>query len=112
MPERDVVAAIKAYLTSLGKDVFFWKEHGGSFGTSGIPDIICCYTGQFIGMECKLPTGHLTKLQKRTLQKINDARGYAYRVNCVEDAKKIIEMVDADLRETSINFKTKKEDTE
>ncbi len=29
MLERDIVAAIKRYLASLGSDVFFWKEHGG-----------------------------------------------------------------------------------
>ena len=29
MLERDIVAAIKKYLSSLGSDVFFWKEHGG-----------------------------------------------------------------------------------
>ena len=30
MLERDIVTAIKRYLASLGSDVFFWKEHGGS----------------------------------------------------------------------------------
>ncbi len=45
-------------------------------------------------MECKLPDGHLTELQKRALRKINDAGGYAYRVESVEDAREIIEMVD------------------
>ena len=29
MLEREIVAAIKKYLSSLGSDVFFWKEHGG-----------------------------------------------------------------------------------
>ena len=95
--ERDIVASIKAYLASLGRDVFFWKEHGGPYGTSGVPDIIICYKGRFIGMECKLPGGHLTELQKRALRKINDAGGYAYRVESVEDAREIIEMVDADI---------------
>ena len=53
MLERDVVAAIKKYLASLGSDVFFWKEHGGLYGTSGVPDIICCYKGRFLGLEAK-----------------------------------------------------------
>ena len=39
MLERDIIIAIKIYLASLGSDVFFWKEHGGPYGTSGIPDI-------------------------------------------------------------------------
>ena len=99
--ERDIVAAVKAYLASLGRDIFFWKEHGGPYGTSGVPDIIICYKGRFIGMECKLPDGHLTELQKRALRKINDAGGYAYRVESVEDAKEIIEMVDEEITKAS-----------
>ena len=94
MLERDIVAAIKKYLASLGSDVFFWKEHGGPYGTSGIPDIICCYKGRFIGMECKLPGGRLTELQKRAISKINAAGGIARRVESVEDAKAIIRIVD------------------
>lgn len=75
MLERDVVAAIKKYLASLGSDVFFWKEHGGPYGTSGVPDIICCYKGRFLGLEVKLPTGTLTELQKRAIDRINRAGG-------------------------------------
>ena len=59
MLERDIVAAIKKYLSSLGSDVFFWKEHGGPYGCSGVPDVICCYKGRFLGLECKLPGGRL-----------------------------------------------------
>ena len=60
MLERDIVAAIKRYLRTLGEDVFFWKEHGGPYGVSGVPDIICCYRGRFLGLEAKLPGGRLT----------------------------------------------------
>ena len=96
MLERDVVAAIKRYLASLGSDVFFWKEHGGPYGTSGVPDIICCYKGRFLGLEVKLPTGRLTELQKRAIRKINQAGGIACRVESVEDVKRVIEQVDAE----------------
>lgn len=97
MLERDIVAGIKRYLISLGDDMFFWKEHGGPYGTSGIPDIICCYKGRFIGMECKLPGGRLTELQKRTLAKINRAGGIARRVESVDDARTIIRQVEIEL---------------
>ena len=97
MLERDIVAAIKRYLLTLGSDVFFWKEHGGPYGTSGIPDIICCYKGRFIGMECKLPGGRLTELQKRALDKINRAGGIARRVESVADAMEIIQQVENEM---------------
>ena len=96
MLERDVVAAIKRYLASLGSDVFFWKEHGGPYGTSGVPDIICCYKGRFIGMECKLPGGWLTELQKRAIHRINQAGGIACRVESVEDVRRVIAQADAE----------------
>ena len=99
MLERDVVAAIKKYLSSLGSDIFFWKEHGGPYGTSGIPDIICCYKGRFLGLEAKLPGGKLTELQKRTLDKINAAGGIAHRVESVDDVKAIIAQADRERRD-------------
>ena len=99
MLERDIVAAIKRYLATLGEDVFFWKEHGGALGTSGIPDIICCYKGRFLGLEAKLPGGRLTALQKRALEKINRAGGIARRVESVDDVKDIIAQADRAARE-------------
>ena len=100
MLERDVVAAIRKYLTSLGGDIFFWKEHGGPYGTSGIPDIICCYKGRFLGLEAKLPGGKLTELQKRALDRINTAGGIACRVESVDDVKAVIAQADWERRGT------------
>ena len=84
------------HLTSLGSDVFFWKEHGGSYGTSGIPDIICCYKGRFLGLEAKQPGSKLTALQRRALEKINAAGGIGRRVESVDDVKAVIAQADAE----------------
>ena len=106
MLERDIVTAIKRYLVSLGADMFFWKEHGGPYGTSGIPDIICCYKGRFIGMECKLPNGQLTELQKRAISKINRAGGIARRVESVADAQTIIQQIEKELASQPGNYES------
>ena len=98
MLERDIVAAIKRYFASLGSDVFFWKEHGGPYGTSGVPDIICCYKGRFLGLEAKLPGGKLTELQKRALEQINRAGGIARRVESVDDVRAVIKLADEERR--------------
>lgn len=98
MLERDIVAAIKRYLASLGSDVFYFKEHGGPYGTSGVPDIICCYKGRFLGLEAKLPGGRLTELQKRALDKINRAGGIARRVESVDDVRAVIALADNERR--------------
>ena len=101
MLERDIVTAIRKYLASLGSDVFFWKEHGSVYGTNGVPDIICCYKGRFLGLECKRPGGRLTELQKRAIKKINRAGGVACRVESVEDVKRVIERVDLERSDTN-----------
>ena len=98
MLERDIVAAIKRYLGTLGEDVFFWKEHGGPYGVSGVPDIICCYKGRFLGLEAKLPGGRLTALQKQALEKINRAGGIARRVESVDDVKAVIAQADRETK--------------
>ena len=99
MLEKDIVAAIKRYLSTLGDDVFFWKEHGGPYGVSGVPDIICCYRGRFLGLEAKLPGGRLTALQKRALERINRAGGIARRVESVDDVEAIIAQADRKTKE-------------
>ena len=101
MLERDIVTAIKKYLALLGSDVFFWKEHGSVYGTNGVPDIICCYKGRFLGLECKRPGGRLTELQKRAIEKINRAGGIACRVESVEDVTRVIERVDLERSDTN-----------
>ena len=90
MLERDIVTAIKRYLASLGSDVFFWKEHGGQYGTAGIPDIIVCHKGRFIALEAKVGRNTPTKLQAATIDQIRKAGGTAVVVYSVEDVQAVI----------------------
>ena len=99
MLEKDIVVAIRRYLGTLGDDVFFWKESGGPYGTSGVPDIICCYKGRFLGLEAKLSGGKLTALQKRALERINRAGGLARRVESVDDVRDVIAQADRETKE-------------
>lgn len=94
MLERDLITKIKKYLSSLGSDIFFFKEHGGPYGASGVPDIIACYKGRFLGLEAKLPQGRLTELQKRAIDKINGAGGIAWRVENLPDVMAVIDRAD------------------
>lgn len=59
MKESVIVAAIIRYLKSVS-GCFCWKEHGGMYGTAGIPDIICCIDGRFVGFEVKNEKGKPT----------------------------------------------------
>jgi hypothetical protein len=73
---------------------FCFKEHGGAYGTSGVPDIICCYKGKFVAFEVKTGTGKLSALQSVTLSKIKVAGGVAVEVRSLKEVKEIIEKVD------------------
>lgn len=92
MNEKTIVDNIKAYLQTI-ENLFFWKEHGGQYGTAGIPDIIVCYKGKFIAFECKRPGARPTILQKITLNKITRAKGIAKVVTSVEEVQEIIENI-------------------
>lgn len=90
MTEQTLVDNIKKYLDSV-PNLFYWKEHGGQFGTAGIPDIIVCYKGRFIAFECKRKNDKLTILQKITLNKMLKAGGIALVVTDVKQVKEVIE---------------------
>ena len=89
MKEADIVKAIMKFLKTL-PNCFAWKEHGGMYGTAGIPDIIACIGGKFYGFEVKTDIGKPTKLQESTIRKINKAGGIAVVVRSVDDVKSIL----------------------
>ena len=52
------------------------KFFANAFTPAGIPDILTCYNGNFMGIEVKGGTGYgLTDLQKYNLRKIREAGG-------------------------------------
>lgn len=90
MKEADIVRAIMKYLRFVPQ-CYAWKEHGGMYGTAGIPDIICCYRGRFYGFEVKTDTGQPTELQKSTIRKILAAGGTALVVRSVDEVRAVME---------------------
>jgi len=90
MKEQDLINEIRNYLNSI-KGLFCWKEHGGQFGTAGIPDLIVCYKGKFIAFECKQIGRKPTVLQAITIRKILNANGIAVVVTDIKQVKDIIE---------------------
>ena len=90
MKENDIVKAILKYLKTV-PHCFSWKEHGGMYGTAGIPDIIACVSGKFIAFEVKTEIGKTTALQDATIRKIINAGGTAVVVRSVAEVRTIIE---------------------
>ena len=53
------------------------KIHQSIYSHSGVPDILLCIDGLFIGIEVKTDTGRISKLQERELSLISKAGGLA-----------------------------------
>jgi hypothetical protein len=90
MNEAALIQKIRKYLSTL-PECFFWKEHGGQYGTAGIPDIIVCYKGRFIALEAKVGRNKPTTLQAVTIEQIRRAGGVAAVVRSVEEVMEIME---------------------
>ena len=89
MKEKDIVSAIQKFLKTV-PCCFSWKEHGGMYGTAGIPDIIACVNGKFYAFEVKTAIGKTTALQDATIRKIISCGGHAYVVRSVDEVKTIL----------------------
>ena len=92
MKEKTITNQILKYLKNL-PECFAFKEHGGLYNTSGIPDIIVCYSGKFVAFEVKTEKGKLSKLQEITIEKIRNAKGMAFKVTSLEEVKEILKGV-------------------
>ena len=90
-PEGKVKARIKDYLKTLG--VWHFSPPANGFGRSGIPDLVCCFQGRFIGIEVKAPgkRTNTTTMQDREIASINAAGGTALVVDDVSQIKHIFE---------------------
>ena len=62
------------------KKAYTIKTHGDRYTAPGIPDILACVMGVFIGIECKMWRGRPTESQILNLRDIDRAGGIAVYV--------------------------------
>lgn len=74
--EKQFENKIKAFLKTL-PNAWFFKHWAGAYSQSGIPDIIACINGRFVGIEVKASKGKPSPLQVRNINLITCAGGYA-----------------------------------
>ena len=72
-PEGKVKAKLVKILKEL--DAFYFFPPSNGYGKAGIPDVICCIAGKFVGIEVKSAVGKLTSLQAQMGEKIHRAGG-------------------------------------
>lgn len=72
-PEKKVKTKVRQILDKIG--CYHFMPATGGYGASGVPDIVVCYKGKFIGIECKANGNKPTKLQLKHLNNITLAGG-------------------------------------
>jgi len=93
---------VQTYITRRGGWVM--KVHGSMIGVPGIPDLLCCYKGFFIGIEAKVGTNKPSEQQGIQMRKINRAGGFTIVIwNDIQDLELLLTFID-DLELTSEYF--------
>ena len=78
-PEKKVKRKVMAQLKEM--KAYTVTPMTGGFGNSGVPDVLCCYKGRFVGIECKANGGKPTALQVHNLNSIEITGGIALLIN-------------------------------
>lgn len=97
--ESMIQRAILDYLETVD-NIYFFRAGSGAFQTAqgryvktgrpGVPDIVACINGKFIGLEVKTETGSQSKAQKEAEINIAKSGGKYFIVRSVQDVKNII----------------------
>lgn len=89
--ESDLQADVLAYLQK--HKIWHYRTQMGQ--QSGLPDIIACVLGEFVGIELKREdgTGAATKQQSKVLEDINASGGVGLLIDSLDDLKRLIEVI-------------------
>jgi hypothetical protein len=78
-PEAKVKKQVRKILDEM--ECYYFFPATGGFGSSGVPDIVACYLGHFVGIECKAGDNKPTLLQEKNLEHIKKSGGSSIVVN-------------------------------
>jgi hypothetical protein len=98
--ESRIVLHVKMMLEARG--AFVVKIHGSPLQVAGLPDLMGCYRGYFIGLEVKRPGGEATKLQEFMLSRIARAGGVARTIHSVEEAEAVLNSITGPLEDRKL----------
>jgi hypothetical protein len=93
-PEKKVKQKVTKLLDSFG--VYWFYPVASGYGSSGIPDLIACVRGRFVGIECKAtPKDQPTALQLKNLARIKDQGGIAVVIHAenIEELHNVIDSI-------------------
>lgn len=74
---------------------YAYKNHGAAYSLLGLPDIVACVHGYFVGMEVKRDSkSHASEAQKKNLRQIGEAQGFARVVDSWESYEKFMKHIE------------------
>lgn len=76
--ENNITKRIKEFLTQ--NNIWHVKYFANSYTKKGIPDILACVNGLFVGIEVKTDKGKLSPMQLYQAQEILNSQGYWFCV--------------------------------
>lgn len=71
--EKNFEVRVKRLLNDRGAWVL--KTWSGGYQRAGVPDLLVCYKGRFLGIELKAERGRVSSLQQVELKHIRDSGG-------------------------------------
>lgn len=87
MKEQDIQAKIQKYIKAIGGYVV----NTITTNRAGVPDLLCCVKGRFIGIEVKMPGKKASPLQLANGIMIEDAGGFFIVATSVDEVKNFVE---------------------
>ena len=70
--------------------VYVRKIAGGPYQASGVPDLLVCYKGMFVGIEMKQPGRRPSRIQEVELGRIQSAGGVAGVATSTAEAVELV----------------------
>lgn len=88
--EKTFENRIKDFLKKEG--CYFFKFWGTMYTRAGVPDLIACVNGWFVGIEVKSEIGRASEIQLQNISEIHENRGFAVIVH-PEEFEQLKEMI-------------------
>jgi Holliday junction resolvase len=99
--ESQIQAKILKFLRALGP--ICWVIKAAVCNERGVPDILCCYKGRFVGFEVKTAKGRISGPQRVQNERIRRACGRAVVVRSVADVRVVLKHIDREVDDDETN---------
>lgn len=82
-----------AYLNNAKKNglkIWWFKVHGSNWQKPGIPDILMCCNGRFVGLEMKADGDYASTVQQGVIAQIHQAQGRCYIIRDAMELENVL----------------------